>query len=304
MAASSAVIVGVGGCGAETNGDAADAAEDQDSAGSTPPADTDASDTVVADTAPREVGPAEYCETTAPFFCDYYLRCGLMAVAGEPACLAVFDQRCNLVFEPQYRRLAAAGRLALSGAGIDACAAHLASVPCEAQLNDLDGDCGAMWVGLLGEGETCGPGIESLVCDADHTCVLGLDFCGTCRAAAPVGGGCAVGGPRCHAAASCVDGTCVARPRVGELCDDALPCVVGADCVDGACAPARTTVTVGEPCDQVRRCQYKAACVGGRCVEAALNGEPCDAAVPCAAGACLDGVCREAAPAELYCPYE
>jgi hypothetical protein len=254
-----------------------------------------ASDTaVVPDTVPALTAEG-YCEAMADAYCGFYLRCGRMAVADEATCLTVFVEVCNAVYEPQYRALVDRGLLTLAPDGVAACQDHLEAVACALQPGDLDGPCGGMWRGLAPVGSACSYGVESLVCDAASTCVLGLDFCGTCEPAVAVGEGCGGGGPRCHDTAACVDGVCVARARPTDPCSATQPCGVGASCVDGGCvAPA--VVGVGAACDQTHRCQYKAACVAGTCVATALLGEACAAERPCADGACDGGVCV-AAPA-------
>ena len=78
-------------------------------------------------------------------------------------------------------------------------------------------------------------GIESFVCQEGTTCVLGLDFCGTCKTAVPLGQACG-GEIRCEPEARCLDGLCAPRSRVGEACDAETPCVLGAACVSGSCA--------------------------------------------------------------------
>ena len=77
--------------------------------------------------------------------------------------------------------------------------------------------------------------------------------------------------------------------------------MTGTSCVSGRCEATRTVVAVGDNCDQLRRCPYKSECIAGQCVEAVLNGEPCDAGTPCAAGVCSAGVCQQAAPPALTC---
>ncbi len=251
-------------------------------------------DTAGADTAAADIPVAGYCEHVAGFFCDYYMRCGRMAVPDRPACLEAFDEACNAVYEPLYISLADRGLLALSPEGVEACAAHLETVACAQQVNDLDGPCGQMWVGLTPTGGACSYGIESLVCDDASVCILGPDFCGTCEPAADVGEACDAD-MRCHATAACRGGLCVARASVTQPCSPDVPCVVGAACQGGVCV-GDALVAVGDVCDQDHRCPYKSKCLGGVCRQAVLLGEACDATTPCASGACSEGVCVAAAP--------
>lgn len=291
-----ATVIGGGGDVRAADGSANDAAAipEVDAARNEPEEEADAEPPPEPDASAPEVDPlpaAEYCERSVDVFCPYYLRCGRMAVPDLESCRIAFLEACNARYEPQYAGLEAAGALQLSAEGLAACAAHLETVACEQQLFDLDGGCAGVWEGLGTAGDPCGPGLESFVCDGDHTCVVTLDFCGTCEPAVAVGEPCEPGEVRCAGAAACVDGTCVARGLPGEPCGDAAPCVVAATCVDGTCR-GFTTVAEGDACDRARRCPYRAACVEGRCVATPLLGAACDPAVGCASGRCVDGTCE------------
>jgi len=250
----------------------------------------DTSDAGVGDTSDAGVGDERdarsYCELTVDVFCPYYLRCGRIVASDLDECRATFLETCNARYEPLYAALADRGLLSLSAAGIARCRAHLEAVACEAQIFDLDGGCDAVWVGQVGGGGGCGPGLESFVCDGASTCVLGLDFCGQCK---PIATGACDVEHRCPDDGTCKDGGCVARAQVGERCDGGTTCVLGASCDGGRCA-APTIVAVGDLCDQTHRCPYRASC-SGRCVKAALLGEACDASVTCASGWCSGGIC-------------
>lgn len=236
-----------------------------------------------------EARPAqEYCERTADMFCDYYLRCGRMAADTPESCRATFLEACTASYQPHYVALEARGELRLTTAGLQACADHLATVPCGQQIFDLDGACSTMWEGLAPAGSACGPGIESFVCDGQSTCVIGPDLCGTCEPTVPVGASCEEA--RCTAEAACVAGTCAPRGLPGQPCDEEQRCVSGAWCDEGTCT-GPTFVAVDEPCDQARRCPYKSHCIEGFCVEASLLGEPCGSERGCASGWCDQGTC-------------
>lgn len=228
-----------------------------------------------------DAGPlaaSAYCESIVDFFCPFYLRCGRMAVADVDACRAPFLESCEAKYEPTYVDLEAAGLLTLSRAGVEACRAHLDDVACADQPLDLDGPCGAMWVGAQPAGAPCGFDVESFVCAPGTTCVLSLDLCGTCRTVvedgAPCGGGLDVA---CGRGSTCVDGACAPRDRV-----------------------APTYVDVGDACDQQNRCPYLSRCAGGTCVESALLGQTCTAEGGCASGFC-DGTCEELLPPQAPC---
>lgn len=237
---------------------------------------------------PDEVAADSYCERSVDMFCDFYVRCGRMAVADRDECQRVFLETCNGRYEPLYADLAARNALRLSRRGLERCAAHLGSVSCEQQIFDLDG-CPDVWVGLHAAGEPCGPGLESFVCAEDTVCVLGLDFCGTCKA--KTDGACDLE-RRCADTEVCRDGACVARVAVGGACvAGGPPCVLGADCVGGVCV-GPTVVAEGEACGGARRCPYRSQCAGGSCVRTELAGESCGGRVGCASGACVAGRCE------------
>jgi hypothetical protein len=232
-------------------------------------------------TAPRA---ADYCEATVDFFCDYYVRCGRMIAATVEECRATFLETCNARYEPRYVDLEDAGLLTLSGAGIEACRAHLATVACAEQLTDLMGPCRSMWVGTQAPGAPCGMDVESFTCAPGAVCVVGMDLCGTCEVAAAEGGACGEGAT-CGDELACVEGHCVARAEVGAPCSDAAPCVVGAGCTGGVCV-GPVVVGEGDACDVDHRCPYRSACIGKTCVRAALLGEDC-AGRTCASGRCV-----------------
>lgn len=234
-----------------------------------------------------DAGPlraTDYCETTADFFCDYYLRCGRIVAADKAECRSTFLETCNARYEQRYVDLETAGLLSLSAAGVAACRAHLQTVACARQLTDLLGPCGEMWVGVQPAGSPCGLDVESFTCAPGTACVLGLDLCGVCKPAAPAGGACGDGGT-CSADSTCVAGACVLRRQVGEACSPTEPCVVGASCTGGACVGPQI-VAEGEACDTISRCPYRSACIAGVCVRAALLGEDC-AGRTCASGRCV-----------------
>ncbi|TVQ93366.1 MAG: hypothetical protein EA397_04405 [Deltaproteobacteria bacterium] len=239
-------------------------------------------------TASPDPTAADYCETSADMFCRYYIRCGRMAVQTHEACLSTFSEACTQSYQPHYQALEARGEIRLSASGLRECEAHLDEVPCDQQIFDLDGACGAVWEGLAPAGSTCAPGIESFLCDRSSTCVLGLDFCGTCQPTVRDGEPCE--DARCGPTSTCVEGTCAPRRLPGETCDEERRCVAGAWCAEGLCE-GPTIAALGQSCDQRQRCPYKSACIGGVCVEAALLDEPCGPQAPCASGWCDEGTC-------------
>lgn len=254
---------------------------------------TDAAPTLDAapDMPQVEIIAANYCELTREMFCDYYLRCGRIHASDRTACLEIFDEQCNAVYEPHYQALADQGMLELSETGILACAEHLESVACEAQMFDLDGGCAGMWVGKVPAGGPCAPGIESFVCQPAATCVLGLDFCGTCEAAVRDGAACGPDVARCDDGYSCVANVCVKRGEVGDACSETAPCRIGAGCTDGVCT-GFDVVTVGDACGQGSRCPYNSFCRQGVCVASKAIGDACTPADECRSGFCDQGTCQ------------
>jgi len=233
----------------------------------------------------------DYCEATVDLFCDFYLRCGRMAVTDLAECKTAFVEACNNVYEPIYRSLQASGDLAFDQTALSACGAHLATVECRKQSFDLDGPCAALWIGQRPAGQPCGLGIESFVCHPDSTCVISMaTFCGECVAVAPVGQSCAGAEVTCSATAQCLDGVCVERALPGEPCGAEQPCSVGIACTGGVCGE-RVVVGLGDSCDQTLRCPYKSVCLGGVCVATGLLGEACAHTYECASGWCEGDVC-------------
>lgn len=235
------------------------------------------------------VPASDYCESIAGFFCDFYMRCGRMVAADANECRSVFLETCNQRYEPRDVDLATAGLLTLSRSGIDACQSHLATVACEKQPSDLLGPCAAMWVGTSPVGAPCGVDVESFVCAPGATCVVGLDYCGTCKQAVGVGEACG-GDIRCTPDAACTSGVCVERGLPGASCDTDHPCLVGGSCTAGACVAA-ATVGEGASCDLTHRCAYRSVCRGGLCVKTSLLGEACADDAGCASGRCESAQC-------------
>lgn len=225
-----------------------------------------------------------YCAASADFFCAYYLRCGRMVAADLAECRAVFLESCTERYQSRYVDLETAGLLTLSASGLEACRAHLETVACAQQLTDLMGPCGAVWVGTQPAGAACGLDVQSFTCAPGTNCVLGLNFCGTCKPASPAGGPCGDGGT-CTAEAACVNGTCVTRRQVGESCSASEPCVVGAGCQGGFCV-GPLIVKENDLCDATHRCPYRSTCLASRCVRSALLGQSC-ADRACASGRCV-----------------
>lgn len=230
-------------------------------------------------------GASSYCERVAPFFCDFYVRCGRMAAQTAEACRPMFLETCNARFEPRYRMLESAQLLSLSTEGIDACRQRLEAVSCDAQPFDLVGECAQMWEGHQAPGGPCGMDVESLVCPTGTACRLDLTFCGRCEPAAPIGGEC---GPDtlCAPDAQCIDGHCAARGLPGDRCGAERSCLAGLRCTGDVCqAPA--LAALGEVCGAGRRCVYNSACVAGVCKLSVKLGERCDSQTACASGICI-----------------
>ena len=212
----------------------------------------------------QALSAAGYCEAIVDFFCDFYLRCGRMAVGSIQQCHEVFLETCNDRYEERYVRLEEAGLLSLSAEGTAACHEHLDSVTCAAQIRDLHGPCATMWVGGQDVGDACGIDIESFVCGADATCVLDFSFCGTCEPLIPTGESCGDADGACGPSDACREDVCVRRREVGEPCSNLAPCVLGVQCVGGVC-DGPSFVGEGAGCSGSRRCPYMTRCIAGIC---------------------------------------
>jgi hypothetical protein len=230
------------------------------------------------------ISAESYCEKTADFFCDFYLRCGRMNVETKAECLDAFAESCEGRYEKRYADLDRAGLLELSDTGVAACEAHLDVVECGLQIRDLAGPCQAMWAGQQSAGETCSFDVEALVCEIGTECVLDLSLCGECETLAAPSEACG-DAITCGTEATCTDGVCLARKQVGEVCGDEDRCVVSASCIEGVCVGPQF-VAVGQACDQANRCPYLSQCSGGTCVATNLIGGICDEDWQCATGYC------------------
>ncbi len=247
-------------------------------------------DSEVSDAHVESLGATSYCETIAPSFCGFYLRCGRMDVETQEDCESNFLESCNSKYEGAYVELEAQGFMGLSREGIAACEEHLQTVECAQQVFELTGPCADIWEGTQSIGQSCGLDSEFFVCDSNSECVLSLYFCGTCLELVPLGETCEPGEQTCGSEAFCSNGLCKARKRNGENCGDEDRCSAGSSCVDGSCL-GPTFVGRNDACDRANRCPYLTECIGGRCEVAVLQGQSCDATTTCATGYCDQGVC-------------
>ncbi len=297
----SAALMSFAACGTDDPAVSVDAGTDLvtvEDAGTTDTSDIgvtpDAEIDVLADTAldmpGLEVIASNYCELTAQMFCDYYLRCGRMAVDDNATCLTVFAETCEGAYEPHYTALAAKGALTLSASGLAACEAHLETVACEKQLFDLDGGCADMWVGTVAAGGACSFGIESFVCEPTSTCVITTSGCGTCIAAGRDGATCGGDLGRCDDGYGCVESACVKRGQFGDACSPTAPCGVGMGCINDKCG-GFTVVALGSACGQGLRCPYNSFCRESVCVPQKGLGESCTPNDDCRSGYCEQGAC-------------
>lgn len=251
----------------------------------------DAQATSTADARPTSLPASQYCESIAPFFCDFYLRCGRMIASSPEECHVNFMASCHSKYEAAYVELEAQGYMNLSPEGLALCKEHLDAVACDQHISELSGPCAQIWTGHQSVGESCALDAEYFVCDATSECVLGLDFCGTCRELVPLGGTCTPSDNTCGTDGFCSDNLCLARKRNGEACGDDDRCLIGSSCLAGQCV-GPSFVTLGETCDRKHRCPYMSECIDDTCQAAVLIGAACDATTTCAAGYC-DGVCKD-----------
>jgi hypothetical protein len=193
--------------------------------------------------------------------------------------------------------------------------------------------CVDAFEGTVIEGGACVDAIECTthVCTKPPACT---DACcvGSCGPA-PIADKAAIGEPcadrRCVPGAYCQHATslCQARVAAGEVCDDALSCVISAICdpdspsvktckhlaahgescdrtsivacdrSDDFCSLAGNTCTrypgVGEACSAAVHCLPHAQCVGNVCVTLPGAGDECTLGGPKCQGAldCVKGVC-------------
>lgn len=261
-------------------------------------------------TDPKVLTASDYCESIAPLFCPFYVRCGRMAVDDVDACLAVFAEACEPTFEARFLPLADAGLLSLSAEGLDTCAASLETVACDEQFFELEGDCLGIWEGHVEAGGACGLDAENFVCAPGTTCTLDLSFCGECRTVLALGDVCRVPdgsedtiAGACGPAAVCGDDdVCVGRPVVNEACGaETPPCALPARCGDDGLCHHPEIVGVGDACDSQHRCPYRSACRDSVCSATAGLGERCLVDGDCDAGACEASVCVELLAAGAAC---
>jgi hypothetical protein len=228
---------------------------------------------------------SEYCESIADFFCDFYLRCGRMAVNSVAECRPRFLDSCNGRFESRYVDLEGAGLLSLDADGLAACKAHLDAVACEQQIFELDGPCARIWRGHQPTGGPCAIDVEGFVCDATSECVLALDLCGTCRTIVALGADCSGADTTCGRQAFCDNGLCRARKANGEACGPDDRCMTGSGCQAGTCT-GPSFVAAGSACDNDRRCPYLTTCSGGVCSATSALGDGCSTHTECESDLC------------------
>lgn len=156
-------------------------------------------------------GVGEECGDEAALGCGWYLRCG--TTPGDPV------RRCH---EP-----AAEGEPCGAGCG--------PNLTCDQQRD-------VCYPILEATGRPCDPeGIPAVCPGQTHSCSTE----GVCqpRPSPTAGPGEACAPGQCPSSFACVDGVCLALPRLGDACDEARVCTSG-QCVDGRCwAPGP-----GEPC--------------------------------------------------------
>ena len=85
----------------------------------------------------------------------------------------------------------------------------------------------------------------------------------------------------------CVDAICQALGRVGDRCNEALPCLA-ANCVDGVCRRS----AVGEPCTESFECEG-GYCGEGVCAASLSEGSACERDEQCGRHPfiCVEGTC-------------
>lgn len=154
------------------------------------------------------------------------------------------------------------------------------SSSCRAELVCVEGFCDFLPLGATCSEDTCGTGrlcgavaceeavVVGACCEYVTTrmgwsaptstpyCDVGECIGHRCTLPRAIGCACAPDGAPCPSDVSvCLAGTCVARPMVGEPCDEAGAACYGSICREGTCARGST----GDPCD------YDDDCESGDC---------------------------------------
>jgi hypothetical protein len=230
---------------------------------------------------------ARVCDQVAGAGCDWRIRCGLLAPADRPACVAA--ARCNA---GRVQAAAAAGEIAMDPDAGAACAADLMQAPCDL-LSDF-ASCESVFVGLEDAGQPC---LAKEACGPGNFCLVGTACPPTCAAYAQAGEPCGPGAP-CdpHAICAASPPTCQSHPPLFGPCRTDKDCFFSETCQfdggSGHCALNYLFVDAGDPCDLLipvhvpdggpeRLCVYPDACSQAAdagpaiCVPPAMTGAPC-----------------------------
>ncbi len=263
-------------------------------------------------------GAAAFCADFANSYCEFAVRCNLVAMASKAECVAYIG--------PQFCRnqpSAEKGYIAFNSANAQACTTAIKnSLSCDPR-DALAGPCADIFLpgaasrsacfasdDCINENEACGgascmktcqpAGSQGKPCTRFGTCDTGLRCeltTGICVGPAAVGGDCTSGANQCDATSYCdlaLTRKCVALPTAGQTCRGGLPrCTNGFYCSNTTCQ-ARLAQGVTCPaaadscqtalfCDTTKvptSCQPRAQ-VGGTC-----TGDGCAAGLRCIRGSC------------------
>lgn len=217
-----------------------------------------------------ENGPCSDSSTECGGTCREWYVCDTPCAADE---YCAFEGRCT--------PLGDVGIICPDGRG---CAAGLDCDPIYGRCNRF----GAVGEPCTGEANPYDPTQIFYFCAHGALC----DDTHVCRAPVVAAPGEACGGIYvCDAESDCVDGTCSARPGLGEPCTyEGRSCTTGLLCnQDMRCG---RPVGPGCACDDTSACMGGFVCEAGRCVAiAAAASTPCASSADCGGRACEAGAC-------------
>jgi hypothetical protein len=260
------------------------------------------------------VAPSELDTFVREQYCDYLVRCGLIADQAE--CMAA-----HLGFgEGQDDSLEAAvsmGIIEWNGADVAACYSQYFPRTCKTPVGILGAfnatdACYTGYHGTLAAGATCAFDEEcaSGVCNVptcDQACCAGTcaDTTGmpsgplhtgdTCKFTSTSGGITETRIYSCVGGVCDASGVCVPFTPLGGACDDSSTCIAGTACMGSVCTALPDE---GQACDPDVGCLYvnEACSAANVCVKLGTRGAPCTTSADCTPYyQCSNGTCADKA---------